>query len=82
MKTHLGNGIDGNVYIWNKEQVRLIEVLPGHTGTVNSVSWNSKNSQMFASASDDCSVRMYVHWKVIFLTPSAGEKSRDKWNIV
>ena len=52
--------IDGNVYIWNKEQAKLIEVLPGHSGTVNSVTWNPMNAQMFASASDDCTIRMYV----------------------
>lgn len=52
---------DGNVYIWNKDQAKLIEVLSGHTGTVNSVCWNpaATGEQTFASASDDGTIRMY-----------------------
>ncbi|KAI3653397.1 hypothetical protein MP228_001344 [Amoeboaphelidium protococcarum] len=50
---------DNNVYIWNWERNLLLETLSGHTSTVNSVSWNPQNSSMIASASDDCTIRVW-----------------------
>lgn len=51
--------IDGKVYIWHRGNGRLVEVLDGHTkGCVNAVSWNPDDPGMFASAGDDCRVRM------------------------
>ncbi|KAG6830752.1 hypothetical protein H0H92_014833 [Tricholoma furcatifolium] len=51
---------DGNVYIWHRESTELIEVLSGHgEGSVNSVAWNPINHRMFASCSDDCTIRIW-----------------------
>ncbi|CAO3643546.1 unnamed protein product [Cunninghamella echinulata] len=60
-ETYVISGSDDNaIYIWNKEQETLLEVLQGHQGTVNSVVWCPKpNSRMFASASDDKTIRIW-----------------------
>ncbi|KAH9066423.1 WD40-repeat-containing domain protein [Lactarius vividus] len=50
---------DGNVYIWDRERAVLLDVLTGHgSGSVNSVAWNPRNTQMFASCSDDFTIRL------------------------
>ncbi|KAH9035372.1 WD40-repeat-containing domain protein [Lactarius pseudohatsudake] len=51
---------DGNVYIWDRERAVLLDVLTGHGGgSVNSVAWNPRNTQMFASCSDDFTIRLW-----------------------
>ncbi|KAJ1416825.1 WD40/YVTN repeat-like-containing domain superfamily [Sesbania bispinosa] len=50
---------NSQVYIWNSRNSMPIEVLSGHSQTVNCVSWNPKRPQMLASASDDYTIRIW-----------------------
>lgn len=58
--TFIASGSENSqVYIWNRRSPNPIEVLSGHSMTVNCVSWNRKRLKMLASASDDQTIRIW-----------------------
>ncbi|RDK43739.1 WD40 repeat-like protein [Aspergillus phoenicis ATCC 13157] len=65
---------DSRVYIFHKEAGTLVEALEGHVrGCVNSMSWNPRDPGMFASAGDDCLVRIWTRERDIRPNVSAGK---------
>eukprot|EP01016_Furgasonia_blochmanni_P001966 TRINITY_DN1077_c0_g1_i7.p1 TRINITY_DN1077_c0_g1~~TRINITY_DN1077_c0_g1_i7.p1 ORF type:complete len:683 (+),score=130.07 TRINITY_DN1077_c0_g1_i7:1-2049(+) len=52
-------GEDARIYIWHRNLGKPLQVLTGHTLTVNCVAWNPTNPKIFASGSDDYSIRLW-----------------------
>jgi WD repeat-containing protein 26 len=52
--------VDNKIYVWRATTGQLIERLEGHDDCVNCISWNPSIPGMFASASDDGQVKVYV----------------------
>ncbi|KAK4530904.1 hypothetical protein CCYA_CCYA06G1761 [Cyanidiococcus yangmingshanensis] len=55
----LSGSEDAHVYMWKRSTGQLFARLSGHTGTVNAVSWSPTEPTLFASASDDGTVRLW-----------------------
>ncbi|KAI0312503.1 WD40 repeat-like protein [Amylostereum chailletii] len=67
---------DGNVYVWHRERGILLDILSGHgSGSVNSVAWNPRNKKMFASCSDDCTIRI---WEALPAASSSSSRTADR----
>lgn len=51
---------DGNIYVWDRSTGTLVKTLSGHgTRTVGVVASNPVNTNIFASASYNCTVRLW-----------------------
>ncbi|KAF9932513.1 hypothetical protein BGZ67_004708 [Mortierella alpina] len=50
---------DSRIHIWHRENGNLIQTLEGHQKGVNMVAWNPTNPSMFASSSDDNTIRIW-----------------------
>ncbi|KAI9489752.1 WD40-repeat-containing domain protein [Zychaea mexicana] len=70
----LSGSEDNCVYVWSREHQTLLEVLEGHTGTVNCVSWCPVGLPKFASASDDQTIRI---WGL----PNEAQNGQDKIHV-
>jgi len=63
------------VYIWNCESGSILEELSGHgEGSVNSVAWHPRNERMFASCSDDHTVRIWESPPAVLTTSNVGRE--------
>eukprot|EP00668_Euglena_longa_P001257 GGOE01001487.1.p1 GENE.GGOE01001487.1~~GGOE01001487.1.p1 ORF type:complete len:598 (-),score=119.35 GGOE01001487.1:249-2012(-) len=56
----LSGSEDNRVYVYHRSSGRKLFALPGHQNVVNTVSWNPAVHTMFASGSDDGSVRVWT----------------------
>ncbi|KKK24776.1 hypothetical protein AOCH_003978 [Aspergillus ochraceoroseus] len=68
--------VSGNsrIYVWHKENGTLVETLDGHvSGCVNAISWNPADPGMFASAGDDCLVKIWTRERDIHPTGTPGK---------
>lgn len=70
-------GEDGVVRIWDNRNGRLVSAFTSHCGHVSEVSWfyNSRGFLLLASASDDCTARIWAPSELI--TPAVEASTSD-----
>ncbi len=51
---------DSDIYVWETETGEVKQILKGHTGSVNSVTWTDCNGGMLLSASDDKKLKIWT----------------------
>lgn len=49
----------GCVFIWSRDKAQLITKIEAHGSIVNFISWNPQNPNLFATASDDRTIKIY-----------------------
>lgn len=59
------------VHIQHRDTGKDLQQLRGHTASVNALAWNPTCPQMLVSASDDCSIRVWLAESVQAESPSA-----------
>jgi WD40 repeat protein len=47
------------MYLWHRQSGSLLRKYEGHTGSVNCVDWSPTNPNLFVSASDDRTLRVW-----------------------
>ncbi|EJU05547.1 WD40 repeat-like protein [Dacryopinax primogenitus] len=74
----LSGSEDTNVYVWHKESGTPLEILQGHgQGSVNAVAWNPCQEAMFATCSDDHTVRIWGKDPPGFITSITESTTED-----
>lgn len=50
---------DSSIYIWNREKADLLAKIDGHNLMVSAVHWSPTDPYIFASASDDQTIKIW-----------------------
>ncbi|KAG0091447.1 hypothetical protein BGZ93_008829 [Podila epicladia] len=50
---------DSKIHLWHRDNGHLVQTFEGHTKAVTCVAWHPTNPTMFASASDDHTIRIW-----------------------
>lgn len=51
---------DGTIHVWHKPTGRPLATLSGHTAPVDAVHWHPARADMFVSAADDTTLRLWT----------------------
>ncbi|KAG0029255.1 hypothetical protein BGZ82_008052 [Podila clonocystis] len=62
---------DSKIHLWHRDNGHLVQTFEGHTKAVTCVAWHPTNPTMFASASDDHTIRIWG-------TPEDAERDMER----